>query len=336
MSLSIAYAFAFLIAVTVLLFMITYGDGYSISQVLLVAVIVVGNGGHFHLSVSETLEEAIVSLQLTYVMALFSPMLLFVNVCEIYKVQLRGWLLCIMYAIQFGIFCCSMTIGHLGIFYRSVEYARTGDIVYLVKDYGPVHTLYIISIFVYFALLILVSTGVIKRKRRISSTDVTAIFFLEFFTIAVYIAQRMVGLKMELMPFAFDIGAILLMIPITKLNTYSITGNNEILRNRLDQEGYIFFDRKLRFMGCNEKACEFFPELGEWEIEKKITGKGGRFNTYLRQPLYKFLENEDKSLASGNFLMKQERLYYHIGIIRNKSNRKQGYIIELDSREESD
>ena len=34
MSISIAYLFSFLIAMTVLLFMITYGDGYSINQIL--------------------------------------------------------------------------------------------------------------------------------------------------------------------------------------------------------------------------------------------------------------------------------------------------------------
>ncbi len=331
MSISIAYLFTFLIAMTVLLFMITYGDGYSVNQILLVVVIVVGNAGYFPLSLSDTLPEALLSTTITYVSGCFAPMLMFAIACEIYKVQIPGWILCIMYAVQFGIYCCVMTIGRLDLFYRSAELHRNGDIVYLTKVYGPMHTVEIITMYLYFALLILVSAGVFPHKRRISTADSTAIFFLEFFTISVYIAQRMVGLQVELMPFAFDLGLVLLMIPITKLNTYSITGNNEIIRNRLEQKGYIFFDRKMRFMGCNEKAYEFFPELNEWELERKIPGKGGRFNTYLRQPFAKYLENEDDDLLTGNFLMKNERFFYNIGVIRNKSNRKQGYIIELDN-----
>lgn len=331
MSISILYLFSFLIAMTVLLFMITYGDGYSINQILLVTVIVVGDAGYFPLSLSEGLPEALIATQITYVTGCFAPMLMFAIACEIYRVRIPGWLLCMMYAVQFGIYCCVMTIGKLELFYRTVEYNRSGDIVYLTKVYGPMHMVHIISMYIYFGLLILVSAGVFPHKRRISSADSTAIFFLEFFTISVYIAQRMAGFQIELMPFAFDMGLILLMIPITKLNTYSITGNNEIIRNRLEQKGYIFFDRKMRFMGSNEKAYEFFPELGEWELEKKIPGKGGRFNTYLRQPLTKYLENEEEELGGGNFLMKNERIYYSIGVIRNKSNRKQGYIIELDS-----
>ena len=316
---------------TVLLFMITYGDGYSINQILLVTVIVVGDAGYFPLSLSDTLPEALLATQITYVTGCFAPMLMFAIACEIYRVNLPGWLLCMMYAVQFGIFCCVMTIGRLDIFYKAVDFNRNGDVVYLTKVYGPMHTVELVTMGLYLLLLILVSSGVIKGKRRISTTDSTAIFFLEFFTVSVYIAQRMVGLQVELMPFAFDVGLILLMIPITKLNTYSITGNNEIIRSRLAQKGYIFFDRKMRFMGCNEKAYEFFPELNEWELEKKIPGKGGRFNTYLRQPFTKYLENEEGDLLTGNFLMKNERFFYNIGVIRNKSNRKQGYIIELDN-----
>ena len=331
MSISIAYLFSFLLAMTVLLFMITYGDGYSINQILLVTVIVVGNAGYFPLSLSDSLPEALLATQITYVTGCFAPMLMFAIACEIYRVNLPGWLLCMMYAVQFGIFCCVMTIGRLDVFYKEVYFNRNGDIVYLTKVYGPMHSVQLVSMGFYLLLLILVSTGVFKGKRRISASDSSAIFFLEFFTFSVYIAQRMVGLQVELMPFAYDVGVVLLMIPITKLNTYSITGNNEIIRNRLAQKGYIFFDRKMRFMGCNEKAYEFFPELNEWELEKKIPGKGGRFNTYLRQPFTKYLENEDDELLTGNFLMKNERFYYNIGIIRNKSNRKQGYIIELDN-----
>ena len=140
----------------------------------------------------------------------------------------------------------------------------------------------------------------------------------------------MEGLKMELMPFVFEVAAVLLMIPITKLNTFSLTGHNELIRSRLEKEGYIFIDKKLRFMGCNDRAYEFFPELKEWELEKKLPGKGGRFNTYLRQPLYKYIEQEEDELLGGMFELKDEKLIYRIGIIRNRSGVKQGYIIELD------
>lgn len=328
--LSFAYLFSFAVAVIILLYMITRGEGYSVNQILLITVIVIGSGGYYALSVSENLPQALLALQLIYVIGIFAPMMLFVNVCEIYKVSIPGWLLCIMYAVQFCIYGFVLTIGHSDLFYKSAQLNRSGEIVYLTKEYGPMHTAYVVSMYLYFALLILVSSGVIKRRRRISTLDVNAIFFLEFFTIAVYIAERMVGLKIELMPFIFEVAAALLMIPITKLNTFSLTGHNELIRSRLEKEGYIFIDKKLRFMGCNDRAYEFFPELKEWELEKKLPGKGGRFNTYLRQPLYKYIEQEEDDLFSGTFDLKDEKLIYRIGIIRSRSDQKQGYIIELD------
>ena len=328
--LSFAYLLSFAIAVIILLYMITCGDGYSINQILLVAVVVIGSGGYYALSISENLPQALLALQLIYIIGIFAPMMLFVNICEIYKVHIPGWLLCIMYAVQFCIYGFVLTIGHSDLFYKSAQLHISGGITYLTKEYGPMHTAYVVSMYLYFVLTILVSSGVIKRRRRISTLDVNAIFFLEFFTIAVYMAERMVKLKVELMPFIFEVAIILLLIPITKLNTFSLTGHNELIRNRMENEGYIFIDKKLRYMGCNEKAYEFFPELKEWELEKKLPGKGGRFNTYLRQPLYKYIEQEEDDLFAGTFEMKDERFLYRIGIIRNRSNGKQGYIIELD------
>ncbi len=329
--LTVAYLISFLVAMTILLFMITYGEGYSINQVLLAVVIVIGNGGYLAMSVSENLQQAILATQLTYTIGLFAAMLLFVNITEIYKVRLPGWLLCLMYAVQFGLYVCTSSIGRMGIWYTNVEYHKMGEIVYLEKEYGPLHTVYIVTIYLYFLLLILTSAGVIKGRRKISSQDATAIFFLEFITIAVYVAERLVGLRIDLFPFVINFCEILLLIPITKLNTYSLTSNNELVRNRLENEGYIFFDRKLRFMGGNQKAFEFFPELSEWDLEKKIPGSGGRFNTYLRQPLYKFIENEEENISTGSFTMKDTKMSYRIGFIKNRSGVNQGYIIELDA-----
>lgn len=325
-----AYLVSFLVAIAILLFMITYGEGYSINQILLAAVIVIGNGGYFALSVSENLEHAILCTQLTYTIGLFAPMLLFVNITEIYKVRVPSWLLCCMYAVQFALYLCTATIGKTDIWYKSVEYNRMGDIVYLYKEYGPFHTAYMVTLYLYFLLLVVCSAGIIKGRRKISSQDATAIFFLEFFTIAVYVAERLVGFRIELFPFVIILCEILLLIPITKLNTYSLSGNNELIRKRLEDEGYIFFDRRLRFMGGNQKAFEFFPELSEWALEKKIPGSGGRFNTYLRQPLYRYLEEQNEDLSIGSFTMKDIRLSYRIGTIRNHSGINQGYIIELD------
>lgn len=321
---------SFLIAIIILLFMITYGEGYSINQILLAVVIVIGNGGYFALSVSEDLSHAILSTQLTYTIGLFAPMILFVNITEIYKIRVPSWLLCCMYAFQFALYLCTATIGKTDAWYSKVEYNRMGDIVYLVKEYGPLHTAYMVTMYLYFLLLVICSAGIIKGKRKVSAQDATAIFFLEFFTIAVYVAERLVGFRIELFPFVIVFCEVLLLIPITKLNTFSLTGNNELIRKRLENEGYIFFDRKLRFMGGNQKAFEFFPELHEWALEKKIPGSGGRFNTYLRQPLYKYLEEQSDELSLGSFTIKDVKLSYRIGTIRNRSGINQGYIIELD------
>ena len=45
--LSFAYLFSFAVAVIILLFMVTRGEGYSVNQILLITVIVIGSGGFY-------------------------------------------------------------------------------------------------------------------------------------------------------------------------------------------------------------------------------------------------------------------------------------------------
>ena len=77
--LSFAYLLSFAVAVTILLYMVTRGEGYSINQILLITVIVIGSGGYYALSVSENLPQALLALQLIYVIGIFAPMMLFAS-----------------------------------------------------------------------------------------------------------------------------------------------------------------------------------------------------------------------------------------------------------------
>lgn len=131
------------------------------------------------------------------------------------------------------------------------------------------------------------------------------------------------------MPFAFTIGLVAILISITKTQQYSVEENRGIIDKKLEGTAYIVFSKKLTYMGCNEYAGTLFPELLDWELEKKIPGNGGRFNTFLRQTFMKFVESKQEESVRGiPFTIKGRTFHYTVKHLYNRK-KKIGYVIEL-------
>ena len=144
-----------------------------------------------------------------------------------------------------------------------------------------------------------------------------------------YMLERVIHLNVELMPFVITTGVVIILLSITKVSRYSVEENKEIIESRLEKVGYIVFSQNLRYMGCNEYAESFFPELREWELEREIPGNGGRFNTFLRQPFMRYIKTEQQEPMNGkNITIKDKQVHY---VMRQLHYRKRhlGYVIEL-------
>lgn len=329
MNISILYLLSFIASVLILLYAVTNGEGYSTNQVLAVAVTVVGNGGYLALSRSQNLEEALLANKITYVMGIFLPMLLFIVICEILRIDIPVALKIIMYSVQFVLYFGVVSIGYSDIFYKSAEYHLENGIVYLSKTYGPLHTGYIVTMYAYLLGVIIVLLVSTVRKNIIGSRNISVIFFLEFLTMSSYIAERIIHLRIELVPIVDLITLSALMVPLSKIHTFSLTGRNDLIRRRIDSAGFIMFDRRMRYMGCNTFAADIFPELLQWEPEKKVPGSGGRFNTYLRQSLMGYVQSCGE-ISVNTFNIKDKVYISRIGSIKNRFDRLQGYMIELE------
>lgn len=330
MNISIIYFVCFLISIIILIIAFERGENYSPSQVLFMMVMALGNGGYFAMALSKNLEEAILANKLTYVIGIFSPMLLFFVICEICGIEIRRSFRMILLSFQVLLYLSVCSIEMLPIFYKNAAYNTIDGIAYLTKTYGPLHNFYIVSLAAYLVATIVVVASSLRHKNRVSAKDIDTIIILESLTIACYVLERISSLTLELLPIADTITLIFLFITITKLQTYSIMGNRKLISRKISSSGYMVFDNKLRYMGCNEFAARFFPELTDWEREKKIPGSGGRFNTFIRQQFMAYTAGDGSSEEVGKpFEIHGQRFICTYDSIRNRGGRKKGYIIEV-------
>lgn len=330
MNIGIVYFICLIAVVALLLVAIESGRDYSTNQILLIMVMTIGNGGYCALASSRNEDEAILASKLTYLIGVFVPLLLLLVVCEICNIAVNRWLKMILMTVQVLIYGSVCTIGNLPIYYKSVEYHRENGFAYITKTYGFMHSFYIISLIVYMIAVVVIAVRATQQKSKVSSRNLTIIIALEFITIATYFVERITKTNVEMMPVANTITLFFLFKAVTRIRMYSIPGNSALVDKMISSLGFIVLDTKLRYMGCNEMASRIFPELMEWELDKKIPGSGGRFNTFLRQPMMAYIESNSIEECQGtSFVIKENKYMYSFDTLRNKSGNVKGYIIEI-------
>ena len=322
------YFICFCIILILLAIMITYGRNMDINAVLAVISIAVGNGGCYALSVSENLHEAVLANKLIYVMGAFAPMLAFLIICNACKINVPGWVSAVLYVLQTFIYITVLNIGDMDIFYTSVEY-HTGPFgAYLAKTYGFMHTLFVVMVILYTLATLIVALISLNRSNTVSRLNVYILLIAYVFVAGTYIVERLVDMKMEMLSVSFTVAVSVMMAPLFRIYRYSTANIWGLYARELQNTGYIFFDNNLRFMGYNDVAARFYPELTGWEIDRRIPGNGGRFNTFLRQPLMEYIKSELTQQSADSMYEYDGRTYrYKIGPLDSQTDKKIGYVI---------
>lgn len=323
------YFVCFLISVLILLWSVSINEHMRINQILLIVITVIGNGGYYALAGSTCLETAILANKLTYLIGIFSPMLIFFNICEICKIRIRHSLVIVLYTVQLLLYMSVLTIGSGDLFYRAVEFHVGSNGGYLTKSYGPLHSIYLLMFFLYFVMSLCVSAYSMKNKNKVSHKNVDLVLFTSVLMVGTYFYERALHLEFEFVPFAFTIGLLAILISITRTMQYNVEENSGMIASKMEGTAYIVFSKRLEYKGCNEYAGNLFPELLEWELEKKIPGNGGRFNTFLRQSFMKYVESKQEQPMQGNPFTIKDRTFRYT--VKNLYSRKKriGYVIEL-------
>ncbi len=326
------YIFCFCLALILLLFVVHYGKSVNINIVLLIMAVAIGNGGYVALSQAVNLSEAILANNMIYVMGIFTPIIIFLIISDICRIYIPNWARTIMYAIQMMVYLSVLTVGHFDIFYREVEFHMIESGGYLTKTYGPMHTVYLLLMITYTLGGIGVGVYSINRKNVVSRINVDTVIFVDALTIGVYLVERLIHLNMELVPVFSVFTVIIMLFPLMKISFFSVHNNANLFDDELNNKGYILFDKNLKYMGSNEYASMLFPELQEWEMERKIPGNGGRFNTFLRQPLLRYVESGDLVRSAGKtYEYKGEIYHFEIGPLLQKGKKLRGYFIVVSN-----
>ena len=218
------------------------------------------------------------------------------------------------------VFALSCTVGFSDIFYESVRYVVLNGFGSYMPTYGPAHMLWNALLYSYVVANVVVIIVAAKKKRNVSYRTLIAIAALTVVSIGAFLIARNMENDTLIMPLVYLIDEFVLLYICALVKMHDVM--NSVLES-LEAENtaaYMAFSPKGLYLGCNDIATKFFPELLECRVDH-VLPKNAEISDIFNEGL-KQLQN-----ASGSkvyrFVYKDR---YYKSVMRNVLQNKKTQI----------
>ena len=178
--------------------------------------------GRFLLSASTTLDLAIVSNKILYIGGCYSPLLAVFVLGRLCDVKIPRVFSVILICFSSIVLALVMTIGYSDIYYKKVELVYGNGYNYIIKTYGPAHALYPAMMLIFAAIMLFFLYYAIRKRNQLSFRIVLTLSMICFSIIFMYVFERVLDIKVSIMPVGYLIGITLLINYFDRLNMYDM------------------------------------------------------------------------------------------------------------------
>lgn len=210
-SASTAYGFALVCSAMIFGCYLFYVKSRDVWSLMMFASVLVVNAGYLALSVSKTLEGALMANRVSYLGSALLPLSFIMIILNVSKIKHGRWLYYLLCSITVLVYLVAASPGILDIYYSNVQMQQLNGATVLVKEYGPWHNLYLIYLVSYVAIMIFCIYHA-YRHRRLSSPAYGCILLtavlVNFF---VWLLEQFVKTDFELLSISYVVSCLFLM-----------------------------------------------------------------------------------------------------------------------------
>ena len=179
--------------------------------IFLFSSVAVVNAGYLSLSLSTTLEEALLANRISYFGSVFLPFSMLMIILNITELKYKKWLPGVLSAIGIIVFLIAASPGYLDIYYKEVSLSEINGVTVLEKVYGSLHVTYLFYLLSYFGAMVgVIFYANIKRKIK-SFAQAVIIAMAVFVNICVWFLEQMVEINFEFLSVSYIISELFLL-----------------------------------------------------------------------------------------------------------------------------
>lgn len=322
------YAMAFLVSILMLILLIAVGYRQNITFFLMVFIaITISDLGYYITSSSEFLETAIMGQKLTYLGAVFIPILMLFCTMKLCHIDIPKILVMFLVTFSLIVLYFAASVQSRDDYYKRVTLQKKDGMTYLIKEYGPMHILYMILIFG----CLIFTMGIIGysffSRRSVSYKVILSLILAEIATAGCYIWRRISDGPIEWIVIAYLIDEILILILIRRIGMYEVSESIAKSLNEHSTYGYLVFDKKKRYVGCNAMADQYIPEISDLKIDEVLNREK---TPILYDNFEKWLENPEEEKCKC--LIKNDEQYLKCSLKKlyyGQQDNQVGFLIEI-------
>ena len=269
--LSSFYTILFFISLVLSLFYVRhFHKHFQTAFSLVFAFIPISILGFVFRQFSTTQEGALFATCMIYLSGCYLPLLIMLIAFSLCHIKLLSKITFWLFVISTLLYLSILSIGSLPIFYKNITTEMVNGYIVLHREYGPAHLIFYIYIGALTITSFVTMIYAYLHKNDISKTVIILLFIPFLLAIISYFGGHLFSVKIEFTPVSYVLAQIIYLIIIHKICLYDIadTGIDSLIES--GQTGFVSLDFKLRYLGSNETARRFMPELNNLHTDVSI------------------------------------------------------------------
>lgn len=272
---------------------------------LLFISVAVCDAGYFLLSLSDTLSIALWFNRLAYLGSVFLPFSLLMMIMNLSQFTYPKWLPKLLVAVNIVMLLIATSGGYLPIYYKEVSLDFINGCPVLIKEYGPLHVLYKVFLFAYFAAMVTVITYTAIKKTVISSKHTIFLAFVVIGNISIWLVENMIHSSFEFLSISYIITEGMILFLYSILQEYRVNESPQPVVTTAEQ---------------TNKLPEAITAFTNEQIDS-ILINWGAVNTLSqreKEVLHFLLENKKRKLIADTLFVTESTIKKHTAAIYRK------------------
>lgn len=310
-------------------------SGYFVA---LFITILVTSFGIYLAGTATTVDMALFGTQISYLNGTFAVYFSMCCMMYICGIKIKPWFSIPLVLIDFEIIVVVFLARFNKWHYKSYDIAFDNGFTYLIKEYGPHHTFYFVALVANLTIPFIIVIYSFIRKKQVSWIYALLMGVSEIVFLLVYVIERIAGIHIELTPYSYVVGEAIYLIILRRIEMYDVAGSVSVQAARSFDHGYVMFNPDLKFLGCDEAAKAFFPELNDLALDREVNNRFLReefgewaFESFRHHVEPKYFERNGKDIkvTAEPFYSEAGTKFYGYMLSISDDTVNQNYIKEL-------
>ncbi len=254
-----------------LLYAYTWHKRNNLFITLLFVMIPISNLGYILQTFSDSLDGKLAGLKVIYLGGCYHIVFVMFSIISLCRINVPKYVHAFVITVNTLIYSTVCLAGKTDIFYKSLRLAEADGEMVIEREYGPVHTLFLVIIISYTLVSFAVMIYAFNKKNDVSRYLIALLFIVEFLSLGSYLFRKSISATIELMPLSYVLAQVVFLLITHRVCLYDITDTGIDSLAEKGLTGFISFDFKYKYLGSNETAKSFFPELKEIHVDRKLT-----------------------------------------------------------------